>query len=737
MDSTSRDEKRIKANAAQNKYFLTPLDDASLSRLLEIVANVKKTRTKAQFNVIDELHADENAHTRILASLLKVDHVRRSFLQMIKRELHKIGNEDILSDDAICHTESEEVKVFSQYVDAQIVHQVPGGTESFAIIIENKIKGAIDQDKQLERYIETIKETYQIGTKRIIVLYLTLNGEKDAPESSITHETKKKVLYVPLSYKANIMPWLDKQLCFSLDQIQNEPYLSSGITQYVHHLKGLVNERPTADVFDEKLADVVGKALGDINPYLALSRVDYELGCYVSGGFLSKYSVDNYTRALFRKWLRRKFYWAFRMVVADDDNGTSVELDGVPYALAMHNTYEGQPGDLLYVDFFYEHGDVSKYKHCLAEFKRKLDQGNGKKICHWDELTYNEQDYTRVFISSENDLDVLLDALPRKVMGRQAQGRDSSSPRAVISYRYDLECLVKLQKALEGHVKKLDDNAAQRFSDQQRSTHYAYRNGWAWQRSPWNAYGEAEVQVFPRNAGDEKDLNDFLSSLNEESFMPSRRLKWRGVVVFAFPLRDLEYETTLLKTLGGWQRNGEEVLLGISRAGDELIANEILHVDVVAELNKHVQGWTSDSNSRCACDKKEDGVKYIPPDYCTPLPNGVGLYCIFDQAKLVGCEVAAWENAGHEVLFDKSRIDTAQIIEWNAKVKPGANNPWPAWKGIVVDEINADEFERGMNWDEAFFARLRDKPDYRKQVAKTIADSIIELYEMLTTKTKQ
>ena len=719
---------------SHGKNYLTPLDDASLLRLLEIVAKVEKTRTQAQFNVIDELHADENAHTRILASLLRVDHVRKSFLQMIKQELKNEG--DILSDYAICHTERDEVKVFSQYVDAQIVHQNSTRKESFAIIIENKINGAVDQDRQLERYIETIQETYHINKSHIIVIYLTREGERSVSERSITRETQEQVLYVPLSYKANIIPWLDKKLCFSLAQIQNEPYLSSGIIQYVHHLKGLVNERPTADAFAEKLADEVGKGLGDINPYLALSRVNYELGCCVSGGFLRKYSVDNYTRGLVRQWLRRKFYWHFRMVVGDDDNGTYVESNSVPYALAMYNTYEGQPGDLLFIDFFYEHGDVAKFKHCLAEFRRTLDQREGKKICHWDELTYNGQDYTRVFISSENDLDVLLDALPGKEMGKQAQGCDSFSRETVSSYKYNPECLVKLKMALEDHVKNLDDDAVEFFSDSQRSTRYAYRNGWAWQRSPWNGYGEAEVQVFPRNVGDEKYLNDFLCSFNEELCLPTRRFKWRGVIVFAFPLKDLEYERTLLKTLGEWRRNGKEMLSCISRAGDKLIAYDILHVDVVEELNRHVHGWTSESNSRCARDMEEEGVKYIPPEFCTHLPNEVGLYCIFDQDDLVGCEVAAWQNSGPEVILDESRIDAGKIQEWNAKVKPDENNHWLAWKGLVVDEISANGFKRGMNWNEAFFARLREKPDYRRQVAKKIADSIIELYEILTTKTK-
>ena len=565
----------------QSEKSLKPLADERLSHLLKVVNNFNQDSTQAQFNVIDELHADENSHTRILASLLRVDCVRQSFLHMIRGKLK--SPDCILPQKTIVHTTSDEVKIFSQYVDAQLVHQDINREESFAIIIENKIKGAIDQDRQLERYVETIKNSYQIKMNRIVIIYLTLKGEKDAPKSSLTAETKNMVhAYVPLSYKDDIIPWLETQLSFPLIAIQKEPYLVSGITQYIHHLRGLINERQNGrDSFVRKLAKEVGKELGNINPYLALSRVNYELGCFVNGDKICE-QQNNYTKIILRQRLRRRFYWYFKMVVADDDNGSYIELKNC--ALAMYNAYEGQPGDLLYVDFFYEHGNVSEYKRMLHTFKLKLDSRD--KICHWDDLNYNDQNYTRVFISSEEDLNIVFESLPwgesylstGKCMIRmvtRAHENIEVTPRTV-------EALLKLQEALEYHIENLDEDLAQRFLDPLRNPHYEYRNGWAWQRASWRAYGEAEIQVFPRNSNDAKKLIEYLDSCEE--VIPTRRLRWSGRVLFAFPLKDIEYEKWLLRELGNWQLSGKQVLVGIARASDELTANEILHVDVVRVL---------------------------------------------------------------------------------------------------------------------------------------------------------
>ena len=737
-------KERNAMNNTDERYF-KELDDCTFKEFLEIVSTGygKEQSHKAQFNVIDELHANENAHTRILVSLLKIDHVRRSFLRMIRRHLEKmIGDKsknimpkDILSEALINNTTSDEVKAFSQYVDAQIVHQNLEKSEiveSVAIIIENKIKGAVDQERQLERYIGTIKSTYSIDQSRVIVIYLTLRGEKDAAEYSLSETYKNKLYaYMPLSYQQHIIPWLERELCFSLEQIVNEPYLSSGITQYIHHLNGLIGKRPRgADMFGFDLSNKICGVLEKVgvNPYLALARVNFEIGRLLDENMLPNVAIGNnkLTKPILRQWLRRKFYWQFNKVVSDDDNGTYIDdLDN--YALAMYNAYDGQPGDLLYVDFFFENGDVSKYVKRLKEFKRNLDEEGTGKINYWDELTYNNQKYIRVFVSTEEQLNVLFGALPLKVGNDRKAFLGNQSSDGI---PYKLESLGQLRNIFDHYIDGLDESAANKFSDSKRTTYYAYRNKWAWQRAPWNGYGEAEIQVFPRNHGDEKDLICHLA--NNPGF-PTRRFWWNGRVVIAFPLKDLEYERRLLSFLGNWKHNGKMVLEGISISSDEWYANKILHDEVVSLLNEYMNGWTVDEDSKCVYSKCREAsmVRYLPPRGAKVLPDGVGIYCVFDAVNFHGCEIAAWqENNKRNV--DLRIQSEEEKTEWHI-----GDKTWPAWRGIWGgnrDAVKGDEYayECGMAWSPEFFCRMQCDPEFKRAIVEDLANSILKLYEILT-----
>lgn len=712
-------------NNEEYEMLLKELDDDTLVKLLRIVSEAygRERKHKAQFNVIDELHADENAHTRILSSLLKIDYVRMSFLRMLRGHLTR---KDILSDDMISHTKGDEVNVFSQYVDAQIVHQSQHGAESLAIIIENKIKGAVDQSRQLERYIETIKDSYQIGVNRIIVVYLTLRGEKEVSSDSLPDKTKKRICeYIPLSYLEHIIPWLENQLCFSLGQIHSEPYLSSGITQYIHHLKGLVGQRQNGnDVFAKNLALEIGRGLGTINPYLALARVNYEIGLLIEGDSIGRFiesglldRSSKFIKPLLKQCLRRKFYWHFNEVVTDDDNGTYIELRN--YALAMYDAYEGQPSDLLYIDFFYENGTESEYQKCLKEFSRRLKHN---RLNYWDDLRHNNQKYIRVFISSNGELETFFDALPMSASSRkevvEAEPNITMSPDK-------LESLVKLQNVLQFYNDNLDEEAAKRFADpyscRPRTTWYAYqgRYKWAWQRAPWNGYSEAEIQVFPRNHGDERYLIDYIANCGH--CLPTRRIKWNGRAVIAFPLKDGNYERELLRLLGKWELDGgEPVLKGIPELSYEMDANAILRNDVITELGT---SWYVEGTCWYGCRNEEAMVTYSVkrPD---TLASGVKICCVFDQKGFKGCQIAAWKGEA-QISNMENRVDERTKDEWHID----DNDSWLAWKAIRVDETDS---ERGMIWDKQFFERIQNET-YRKRVVKELVNSILILNAMLNS----
>ena len=121
------------------------------------------------------------------------------------------------------------------------------------IIIENKICDAKDQDKQIYRYIETIKkenssknENSSLDNDGILVLYLTPNFDKTPSQESLNgYEIKDGFLEkgtdkIPYKHIVcdHILKWLDKVKI----EIVNLTDLNVIITQYEKAVKNLINK---------------------------------------------------------------------------------------------------------------------------------------------------------------------------------------------------------------------------------------------------------------------------------------------------------------------------------------------------------------------------------------------------------------------------------------------------------------------------------------------------------------
>jgi len=102
--------------------------------------NFKPADMAVHFNVLDEMHANENAHTRILARLLKQPTICESFVKYIAEK-----RSDLAPKMLPVAKDNFSVSCLSEYVDARIEY----GDK--VIIIENKVKDAIDQDEQIDR----------------------------------------------------------------------------------------------------------------------------------------------------------------------------------------------------------------------------------------------------------------------------------------------------------------------------------------------------------------------------------------------------------------------------------------------------------------------------------------------------------------------------------------------------------------------------------------------------------
>ena len=210
----------------------------------------QKVSLPFHINVIDQLHADENAHTRILAQLLKYREdgkytIMKSFLKLLPE-----------FDVDSFNIDKSQVFFNRENIDGLIEKE-----GEYAVIIENKSHWAVDQDKQIERYVDT-EINHGIPQENIWVIYLTRDGQKKVEKYSLTQKTKKILgsRFVELDYRNHILPWLKDSILPNCRM--KEEWLASAIKQYVDHLEGLFGTRESQKKLINKMKNEITNRIG-------------------------------------------------------------------------------------------------------------------------------------------------------------------------------------------------------------------------------------------------------------------------------------------------------------------------------------------------------------------------------------------------------------------------------------------------------------------------------------------
>ena len=231
--------------------FEISIDDF-LKKFQELKKNNEQKRPYS-INIIDELHANENAHSRILMRFLSFSSFGRkpifeNFVSLLNEKLN----------DSVKIKDFSDPKFEGQfnYIDIYVYER-----DRQSVIIENKIDWAIDQDKQIERYVKASKNA-GIPNNKIYLVYLTDDGRKKAADYSLT-KTAKELLgmnnnvgengsdgrYIELNYRYDILPFLKEMLAY-LD-FSKEVYLKAALVQYIDYLEGRYGIRTREkDYFD-------------------------------------------------------------------------------------------------------------------------------------------------------------------------------------------------------------------------------------------------------------------------------------------------------------------------------------------------------------------------------------------------------------------------------------------------------------------------------------------------------
>ena len=191
----------------------------------------EKLRMPYHINLIDELHINENGHSRILFRLLSFVNEKGEyeiFQSLLNYIIWRNGKDDCgFSNITIKNPRiTQEEKRIDLWVR----------DTGYAIIFENKIYNAADQDAQLFRYIEkTNRQSYK--KQDIYIIYLSSDGKEPDHQTWGEYENEFTNRYVNLSFKNDILPWLKGSVLPSVRL--KDCFLQSAIQQYIDYLEGL------------------------------------------------------------------------------------------------------------------------------------------------------------------------------------------------------------------------------------------------------------------------------------------------------------------------------------------------------------------------------------------------------------------------------------------------------------------------------------------------------------------
>lgn len=321
-------------------------------------------------NILDCLYLKEPDHSRILAGILNyysngMPEVLRSFIQMLSNKCESI-------EIAKNNLEKAEIKTEEEHIDCLI-----SDNENYAIIIENKIYFAIDQEAQIERYIDW--ELKRINKENIFVVYLTKDGSKKVEEYSFTDKAKRNLdymdsdnqgRYIEINYKDDILPWLED----IIGNIRNRDRLYlEFIDQYIDKLKGEFRLRDIdkgEDILMEeeldKVLEITGKS--DKERLEKLTEVKKDLDVLFET--LNK-SIDSIMTPLFLNAFGKKVSSKFTNIIPNDKKANhyyQIFIGDLDHSFHFELMYDYDIPNIEKLDI-YLHDETSEKK-----FKHRLEQ---------------------------------------------------------------------------------------------------------------------------------------------------------------------------------------------------------------------------------------------------------------------------------------------------------------------------------------------------------------------------
>ena len=229
----------------------------------------------------------ENENTRILLAILKTGSDELTVLDSFLKEFGI--NVDIsnpkTSKPGIKFNKRYDDKEGSNFIDGLIYKR-----GEYAIIIENKLCGAGDQPKQIERYIKALKEQERVELDKIWVVYLTKDGtlHSGRPTEESYRNNRQNALFIDnrlicINYHDDILPWLKEEV---LPMIKyTESSMAWGTDCYIDYLERMFQEDAASRKMISKMKKTIFDSLGIndndsiVERYSRLNEPVKELSC--------------------------------------------------------------------------------------------------------------------------------------------------------------------------------------------------------------------------------------------------------------------------------------------------------------------------------------------------------------------------------------------------------------------------------------------------------------------------
>lgn len=231
------------------------------------------------FNVLGLSSSEVRLHSAFLAELLNPngDHgLGNKFLKaFIEIVIGKKTNLDFDTRSAKTYVEYDIGAISEDYKEGGRIDILIRDKNGKTIIIENKIY-ACDQPWQMYRYNRYAEK--QCSKGNYILLYLTLDVHQPSEEST---GKDPKFNYLCISYKENILPWLES--CIGISALY--PRIRETIAQYKSNLNSLLDIMSTKNE-NEMLNQLVSE--DNIEATLSILSLDNMIKATIRKNFLAK-----------------------------------------------------------------------------------------------------------------------------------------------------------------------------------------------------------------------------------------------------------------------------------------------------------------------------------------------------------------------------------------------------------------------------------------------------------------